>query len=125
MDLNPTVESTMRKMKAKKSRQTAKEEKKINQVDKYLGSKKQYLQDDQGNIQKFRTVTGTFQPIFDMTGEMDAHERREKEKVNLELFGDIYKEHDSRFIARKKKRARPKSVSTRKTAKLEEQVQDL
>ena len=125
MDLNPTVESTMRKMKAKKSRQVAKEEKEFNPVDKYLGSKKQYLQDEQGNIKKFQTITGTYMPIFDMTVEMEAHERRGKEKHNQDLFGDIYHEHDSKFVARKKKRAKSKSVFTRNTATRQEQVEDL
>ena len=45
MDFEATAESELRKMKARKSRQTAKGEKNASQADKYLGPKKQYLRD--------------------------------------------------------------------------------
>ena len=111
MDLEATAESEMRKMKARKSRQNAKEEKKVNSTDKYLGSKKQYLRDNERNIKRFQTVTGTWAEAFDMNTEMDQTERRSKEQYMLDRFGKKRLQEDTEPERTRKKQPVRNSVS--------------
>ena len=114
MDLEATAESDMRKMKARKSRQTAKEEKKVNSADKYLGSKKQYIRDSEGNLKRFQTVTGTWAEAFDMNIQMDQTERRSKEQYMLDRFGKTSVQEDTEPVRTRKKKPVRKQVSQRR-----------